>query len=99
MSDFKCGYVICTVSSMDKAFLFCRKMEDYRKQYEALKGMRTLKWIPSLGVVKLDLELAGRTQSFSVSPARAAVIYHFENQGKFKCALNTRQVWGSKYEC
>ena len=60
-----------------------RKMAAYCKQYEALKGMRTLKWIASLGVVKLDLELAGRTQSFSVSPARAAVIYHFENQGKY----------------
>lgn len=56
-------------------------MEVYRKQYEALKGMRTLDWIPSLGVVKLDLELASGTQSFSVSPTRATVIYHFENQG------------------
>jgi len=56
-------------------------MDAYCKQYEALKGMRTLKWIPSLGVVKLDLELAGRTQSFSVSPVRAAVVYHFESQG------------------
>ena len=56
-------------------------MEVYRKQYEALKGMRTLEWIPSLGVVKLDLELANGTQSFSVSPTRATVIYHFENQG------------------
>lgn len=58
-----------------------RKMEVYRKQYEALKGMRTLEWIPSLGVVKLDLELANGTQSFSVSPTRATVIHHFENQG------------------
>ena len=56
-------------------------MDVYRKQYEALKGMRTLEWIPSLGMVKLDLELANGTQSFSVSPARATVIYHFENQG------------------
>ncbi|XP_065919017.1 anaphase-promoting complex subunit 2-like isoform X2 [Dysidea avara] len=61
-----------------------QKMAAYCKQYEALKGMRTLKWIASLGVVKLDLELAGRTQSFSVSPARAAVIYHFENQACWK---------------
>ena len=56
-------------------------MGAYCKQYEALKGMRTLDWIPSLGVVKLDLELASGTQSFSVSPTRATVIYHFENQG------------------
>ena len=66
-------------------------MDMYCKQYEALKGMRTLDWIPSLGVVKLDLELASGTQSFSVSPTRATVIYHFENQGtdstldNFKC--------------
>ena len=58
-----------------------RKMDVYCKHYEALKGMRTLDWIPSLGVVKLDLELANGTQSFSVSPTRATVIYHFENQG------------------
>ena len=61
--------------------LYDRKMDVYRKQYEALKGMRTLEWIPSLGVVKLDLELANGTQSFSVSPTRATVICHFENQG------------------
>ena len=58
-----------------------RKMDVYCKQYEALKGMRTLDWIPSLGVVKLDLELANGTQSFSVSPTRATVIHHFGNQG------------------
>lgn len=59
-------------------------MDEYCKQYEALKGMRTLDWIPSLGVVKLDLDLAGGTQSFSVSPTRATVIYHFENQGSWR---------------
>lgn len=58
-----------------------RKMDAYCKQYEALKGMRTLDWIPSLGLVKLDLELANGTQSFSVSPTRATVIHHFESQG------------------
>lgn len=67
--------------------VMCRKMDAYCKQYETLKGMRTLNWIPSLGVVKLDLELASGTQSFSVSPTRATVIYHFENQGT-KALLN-----------
>uniref|UniRef100_A0A670YH84 Anaphase-promoting complex subunit 2 n=1 Tax=Pseudonaja textilis TaxID=8673 RepID=A0A670YH84_PSETE len=55
-------------------------MEAYAKKYEKLKAMRTLNWKHHLGLVNLEVELADRTLSLSVSPVHAAVILHF--QGK-----------------
>ncbi|XP_058031243.1 anaphase-promoting complex subunit 2 [Ahaetulla prasina] len=55
-------------------------MEAYAKKYEKLKAMRTLNWKHHLGLVDLELELADRTISLSVSPVHAAVILHFQEK-------------------
>ncbi|XP_077162415.1 anaphase-promoting complex subunit 2 isoform X2 [Paroedura picta] len=55
-------------------------MEAYSKKYEKLKAMRTLNWKHHLGLVKLDVELADRTLSLSVSPVHAAIILHFQSK-------------------
>lgn len=56
-------------------------MDEYTKGFEALKGMRTLRWKPHLGLVDLDVELADRTLSLSVTPAQATAIMHFQDKG------------------
>ncbi|XP_061459811.1 anaphase-promoting complex subunit 2 [Rhineura floridana] len=56
-------------------------MEAYSKKYEKLKAMRTLNWKHHLGLVYLDVELADRTLSLSVSPVQAAIILHFQSKG------------------
>ncbi|XP_026542326.1 anaphase-promoting complex subunit 2 [Notechis scutatus] len=55
-------------------------MEAYAKKYEKLKAMRTLNWKHHLGLVNLEVELADRTLSLSVSPVHAAVILHFQDK-------------------
>ncbi|XP_006001484.1 anaphase-promoting complex subunit 2 [Latimeria chalumnae] len=55
-------------------------MEAYTKKYEKLKAMRTLNWKHHLGLVNLDVELADRMVSLSVSPTHAAIIMHFQNR-------------------
>uniref|UniRef100_A0A8C4V8E2 Anaphase-promoting complex subunit 2 n=1 Tax=Falco tinnunculus TaxID=100819 RepID=A0A8C4V8E2_FALTI len=55
-------------------------MEAYSKKYEKLKAMRTLNWKYHLGLVDLDVELADRTLSLSVSPVHAAIILHFQTK-------------------
>lgn len=44
--------------------------------------MRTLNWKYHLGLVSLDVELADRTLSLSVSPVHAAIILHFQNKSE-----------------
>ncbi|CAI5787350.1 anaphase-promoting complex subunit 2 [Podarcis lilfordi] len=56
-------------------------MEDYARKYEKLKAMRTLSWKHHLGAVCLEVELADRTLSLSVTPAQAAIILHFQDKG------------------
>ena len=56
-------------------------MDEYTRGFEALKVMRTLQWKPHLGLVELDVELADRTLSLSVSPAQATAIMHFQDKG------------------
>lgn len=58
-----------------------RAMDEYTRGFEALKVMRTLQWKPHLGLVDLDVELADRTLSLSVSPAQATAIMHFQDKG------------------
>ncbi|KAM3911969.1 anaphase-promoting complex subunit 2 [Leptodactylus fuscus] len=55
-------------------------MDMYTRKYEKLKAMRTLNWKHHLGLVSLDVELADRTLSFSVSPIHAAIILNFQNK-------------------
>lgn len=44
--------------------------------------MRTLNWKYHLGLVSLDVELADRTLSLSVSPVHAAIILHFQTKSE-----------------
>lgn len=44
--------------------------------------MRTLNWKYHLGLVNLDVELADRTLSLSVSPVHAAIILHFQTKSE-----------------
>ncbi|XP_077986811.1 anaphase-promoting complex subunit 2-like [Glandiceps talaboti] len=55
-------------------------MENYTKEYETLKGMRTLNWKPHLGLVNLDVELKDRKLTLSVSPIHATIIMHFQEK-------------------
>ena len=56
-------------------------MDEYTHGFEALKGMRTLRWKPHLGLVDIDVELADRTLSLSVTPAQATALMHFQDKG------------------
>nr|DBA21279.1 TPA: hypothetical protein GDO54_017950 [Pyxicephalus adspersus] len=55
-------------------------METFTRRYEKLKAMRTLNWKHHLGLVSLDVELADRTLTFSVSPVHAAIILNFQKK-------------------
>ncbi|XP_078479847.1 LOW QUALITY PROTEIN: anaphase-promoting complex subunit 2 [Lampetra planeri] len=58
-------------------------MEAYTREYEKLKAARSLVWKPHLGLVSLDVHLAGgRSLSLSVSPVHAAIIMHFQDKGR-----------------
>lgn len=46
------------------------------------QAMRTLNWKHHLGLVNLEVELADRTLSLSVSPVHAAVILHFQGKSR-----------------
>ncbi|KAK4811401.1 hypothetical protein QYF61_005050 [Mycteria americana] len=63
-------------------------MEAYSKKYEKLKAMRTLNWKYHLGLVSLDVELADRTLSLSVSPVHAAIILHFQTKSECRSRLS-----------
>lgn len=56
------------------------ELDRYTEAYCKLKGMRTLQWKLNLGQVQVELELADRELSFTVSPVRAAIIYQFQDQ-------------------
>ncbi|XP_075912272.1 anaphase-promoting complex subunit 2 [Petromyzon marinus] len=59
-------------------------MEAYTREYEKLKAARSLVWKPHLGLVSLDVHLAGgRSLSLSVSPVHAAIIMHFQDKGSW----------------
>lgn len=49
--------------------------------------MRTLNWKYHLGLVSLDVELADRTLSLSVSPVHAAIILHFQTKSEWNRCL------------
>ncbi|KAJ7334437.1 Anaphase-promoting complex subunit 2 [Desmophyllum pertusum] len=60
-----------------------RAMDEYTRGFEALKGMRTLRWKPHLGLVEVEVELADRTLSLSVTPAQATAIIHFQEKERW----------------
>lgn len=50
--------------------------------FPLFQAMRTLNWKYHLGLVSLDVELADRTLSLSVSPVHAAIILHFQTKSE-----------------
>lgn len=53
-----------------------------RSAASLFQAMRTLNWKYHLGLVSLDVELADRTLSLSVSPVHAAIILHFQTKSE-----------------
>lgn len=49
----------------------------------SFQAMRTLNWKYHLGLVNLDVELADRTLSLSVTPVHAAIILHFQTKSEW----------------
>lgn len=47
-------------------------MEEFGRRYHTLKAPRRVNWHPSLGVVELELEVAGTAIDFKVGAGRAA---------------------------
>ncbi|XP_063910083.1 anaphase-promoting complex subunit 2 [Zophobas morio] len=56
-----------------------KQMEKYTSAFETLKGSRTLCWKTHLGIVDLEIELADRSLSLSVSPVHATILMHFQD--------------------
>lgn len=56
-------------------------LESYKKVYETLKASRTLEWRQHVGAAEVELELNGRTATFSVSPILASLIWLFQEKG------------------
>ena len=59
-----------------------KQMEKYTSAFETLKGSRTLCWKTHLGIVDLEIELADRSLSLSVSPVHATILMHFQDHSK-----------------
>lgn len=54
----------------------------YTQAFETIKGSRTLNWLPHIGLVDIELEFGSpeHTQSFSVSPIHASIIWQFQSK-------------------
>lgn len=51
----------------------------YERGFESLKSARKLTWLPALGQVTVELELADRTITEEVLPWQASIIYAFQD--------------------
>ncbi|KAF2803702.1 uncharacterized protein BDZ99DRAFT_452733 [Mytilinidion resinicola] len=51
---------------------------EYEARFERVKGMRKLRWLPSLGRAKVELHLTDRTVDAEVQTWQASVIYAFQ---------------------
>ncbi|XP_014681229.1 PREDICTED: anaphase-promoting complex subunit 2-like isoform X2 [Priapulus caudatus] len=58
-------------------------LDAYTKNFETLKGNRTLCWKPHLGLVSLEIELKDRKVHISCSPVHATIIMHFQEKSKW----------------
>lgn len=54
----------------------------YTQAFETIKGSRTLNWLPHIGLVDIELGFGSPeyTQSFSVSPIHASIIWQFQSK-------------------
>jgi len=58
-----------------------RHAELFTSKYVQHKASRKIEWQHKMGIVELALELDGKTVPFVVSPAQAAVVALFEQNG------------------
>lgn len=56
------------------------KFDDYLQKFSQIKSGRGLKLIPSLGTVKLELNMKSGIRKFTVTPAQATVIEVFDDE-------------------
>ncbi|RCK57852.1 Anaphase-promoting complex subunit 2 [Candida viswanathii] len=57
-----------------------KKFQEFKSKFAQEKHGRTLKVVPSLGTVKLQLEFKNHAKEFTVSPDKAAIISLFNDQ-------------------
>lgn len=65
------------------------KFDEYHKKFTQVRSGRGLKLIPSLGTVKLELDMKSGKRNFNVTPAQATVIEVFDDEHD---ALNVQSV-------
>ncbi|ORY03191.1 hypothetical protein K493DRAFT_207320, partial [Basidiobolus meristosporus CBS 931.73] len=65
---------------------FTEQLAAYESTFEKLKPSRKLIWLNHLGTVDLELELKDRTLALNVSPAYAAIIWHFQDKDTWELA-------------
>ncbi|XP_037078099.1 anaphase-promoting complex subunit 2-like [Pollicipes pollicipes] len=63
-----------------------RCLDEYTREFQALKGNRTLCWKRHLGTVELQVELSGRTIELSVTPVHAVILHHFQSRSTWTAA-------------
>jgi hypothetical protein len=74
-------------------------LAEYTARFTKAKPMRTLEVLPSLGLVTLDIDVAGEPHTFSVSPPHAACILKFGERDTWStedlaAALQVSWAWG-----
>lgn len=56
------------------------KFQEFKKKFAEEKHGRTLKFVPSLGTVRLELEFKNNTKEYNVTPDKAAIISLFNDE-------------------
>lgn len=60
---------------------FIRSIEEYDQEFRKIKKSRRLKFLPTKGSVRLNLEFESRTLTVDVSPEAATILSLFEGKG------------------
>ncbi|KAF9969232.1 Anaphase-promoting complex subunit 2 [Actinomortierella ambigua] len=67
-------------------------LDDYNAAYIQSRPAQRLEFMPTLGLVELEIELKDRTLSVQVPPVSAAIIFMFENQDTWSLADLAREL-------
>lgn len=62
-------------------FSLIRSLEEYDQEFRKIKKSRKLKFLPTKGSVRLNLEFESRTFTVDVSPEAATILSLFEGKG------------------
>lgn len=66
-------------AALDTSFI--RSLEEYDQEFRKIKKSRKLKFLPTKGSVRLNLEFQSRTLAIDVSPEAATLLSLFEGKG------------------